>query len=274
MKFEFFSKNGVILPIAEATVSLLSVEYAYGFGVYETIRVNNKKALFLDDHIERLIKSAEIIKLEHTLTADNIKKYIEDTINHTDELTYNMKMLLIGATKPEDVNFYIFCSSPLFPDKKLYKDGISTITSQYERIYPQSKTLNMLQSYLSYRDAKNNGSYDAILINRDGNITEGTRTNFFAIKGNTLYSPLEKDILLGVTRKHVIEVARNNGFIVEERNIPLNSLSQYDGAFLTSTSTKIVPIKKIDNFEYEKIPETLISLMGSFNNFLDTNYKV
>ncbi len=268
MEFNIFSKNGKVLPITDATVSLLSVEYAYGFGVYETLRVSNKKALFLEDHVERLLKSAEIIKLNHSLSGQDIQQFTNNLIAKTDVDTYNMKMLLIGATKPEDVSFYIFCSNPLFVDKKLYRDGIKTITAQYERSYPHSKSLNMLGSYIAYRDAKQHDCYDAILVNRDGNITEGTRTNFFTIKGNVIYSPPEKDILLGVTRKNIIEVAKNNGFVVEEQNISLASLKDYDGAFLTSTSTKIVPIKKINDFEYGEIPDSLKKLMLVFDEYL------
>jgi branched-subunit amino acid aminotransferase/4-amino-4-deoxychorismate lyase len=265
MQFNFFSKNGKILPITEAVIPLSSIEYTYGFGVYETLRVSNKKALFVEDHIDRLIKSAEIISLSHTLTTEDIKKYIAEIIGHTTEETYNLKILLIGAAMSEDASIYIFCSAPLFPDKKLYKEGISTTTSHFERAYPQAKTLNMLQSYLSYREAKNKGCYDALLINKDGNITEGTRTNFLAVKGNTIYSPFEKDILLGVARKYALQVAQDNGFIVEEKNIQENSLHEYDGAFLTSTSAKILPIRKIGNFEYKEIPESVTRLMRLFD---------
>ena len=186
-------------------------------------------------------------------------------VAQTKETTYNLKLMLIGAPAPENADFYIFCSAPLFPDKKLYRDGVKTRTVNYERAYPQAKSLNMLQSYVAYRDAKNNGCYDALLVNKEGNITEGTRTNFLAVKGNTIYSSLEKDILLGVARKYVLEIAQENGFAVEERNIPKESLREYDGAFLTSTSSKIMPIKKVDDFEYEKIPDTIYRLIDLFN---------
>ena len=265
MEFNFFSKNGKVLPIAQATVSLLSLEYAYGFGVYETLRVKDGQPLFIDDHVERLIKSAEIIKLEHALSVADIKKYIIDVLARTKENTYNIKLMLVGAPKPEDADFYIFASAPLFPDKKLYREGVRTIAVNFERPYPQAKTLNMLQSYLAYREAKSKDCYDALLVNREGNITEGTRTNFLAVKGNTIYSPFEKDILLGVARKYVLQTAKENGFMVEERNIPKNSLNEYDGAFLTSTSSKIMPIKKVDDFEYEKIPESVYRLIDLFN---------
>ena len=197
--------------------------------------------------------------------ASDIKKYIADVVAHTKEETCNLKLMLVGAARPEDADLYIFCSTPLFPDKKLYKEGVKTITVNFERAYPHAKSLNMLQSYIAYREAKSGGCYDALLVNSGGFITEGTRTNFLTIKGSTIYSPFEKDILLGVARKYVLETAKENGFTVEERNIPKNNLNEYDGAFLTSTSSKIMPIKKVDDFEYEKIPESIYRLIDLFN---------
>jgi branched-chain amino acid aminotransferase len=269
MPYDIFSKNGQILPISEAAVPLASIEYAYGFGVYETVRVKNKAPLFIADHIDRLLKSAQIIALEHAFSEEAIKGFVQDLVSKIDSPAYNLKILLIGAPDPENASLYITCSSPFFPDKKMYRDGIKMITAHYERAYPRAKTLNMLQSYMAYHDAQRQGAYDALLINREGNITEGTRTNFFAIKGTSIYSPREKDILLGVTRKHVVEVARDNGYTLEEADIALQDLKEYDGAFLSSTSSKILPIKSVDDFEYAAISAELARLIGLFDAFMN-----
>lgn len=178
-------------------------------------------------------------------------------------------MLLIGAPTKEGAQLYIICLNPLFPDRKLYRDGATFITQSYERAFPQAKTLNMLQSYLAYRDAKRVGAYDALLLNRQGNITEGTRTNFYCIKGQTIYTPPEKDILLGVTRKAVLKVAVENGYNIVEQDIKPSDISLYDGAFISSTSSKIIPVKMINDQILNPQPETLVKLMGLFNDFLD-----
>jgi len=271
MSFNIFSKNGQILPISEANVSLNSIEYAYGFGVYETLRVNKHKPLFLNDHIKRLIISAEIIKLDHIFSIEIIEQYVLDFISKTETDTFNVKILLIGSIKKENASIYILGSNPLFLDRKLYRDGVELITVNYERVYPQAKSLNMLQSYMSYKEAQSKNAYDSLLINREGNITEGTRTNFFVIKNKTIYSAPENEILLGVTRKNILDVAIKNGYIVEEKNIKLGRLNDYDGAFLTSTSTKIVPIRKVNDFRYESIPDELINLVKLFDDFLELN---
>ncbi len=274
MSFKYFSKNGEIRPIEEAVISLERIEYTYGFGVYEAVRVSNGIVYFWEHHVERLLSSATIIGLEHPFSGEMVKKAILELVEKTEAETYNLKVLLIGAPKKEDALLSILCFNPCFPDKKMYRDGVELTTTNYERLYPHAKTLNMLQSYLSYRDARARGCYDSALINRRGHITEGTRTNFFTIKGNTLYTPREEEILLGVTRKAVLHVAQKNGFVVEEKDIRPEDLKQYDGVFLTSTSSKIVPIRKVGDIECPPAPENLKHLMKLFGEFLEESHGV
>jgi branched-subunit amino acid aminotransferase/4-amino-4-deoxychorismate lyase len=267
--FKYYSKNCEIRPIEEAVVSLERIEYTYGFGVYEAIRVSNGVVYFLDHHIERLLGSALIISLEHDFSGEKIKNAILELVAKTEVATYNLKVLLIGGPKKEDAFLSILCFNPFFPDKKMYRDGVELSVTYYERLYPHAKTLNMLQSYLSYRDARAKGCYDSALINRRGCITEGTRTNIFAIKDDILYTPNESEILLGVTRKAVLHVAMKNGFRVEEKDLRLEDLQNFQGVFLTSTSSKIVPIRKIGEIICPPTPESLKRLMKLFGDFLE-----
>lgn len=268
MNFNFFSKNGEILPITEAVIPVSSIEYAYGFGVYETIRVSNRMIYFLNDHLGRLAESAETIGLEHNFTSINITSYISELIRKNEIQTCNIKILLIGAMNKENAQLFILALNPLYPDRKLYREGADVITYNYVRAFPHAKTLNMLQSYLAYKKAKEAGCYDALLVNNDGNITEGTRTNFFCIKDNTIYTPPESEILLGVTRKAVLKTASVNGYKKIEKNIGVGDIQNYDGAFITSTSSKIMPVKKINDRILKPIPENLLTLMKLYDEFL------
>ena len=271
MEFKYFSHNGELRPIVDAVVPLSNIEYQYGFGVYETIRVANGVIYFVDDHIERLLESARIIALEHPFDAPFVEKAIRDLVSKNEITTCNLKILLIGAPTPDKVSLSIQCLNPLFPPDSLYRDGAKCITYTYERAFPHAKTLNMLQSYLAYRSAKAGGAYDALLINRNGEITEGTRTNFFCIRGKTLYSPPEDEILLGVTQKALFRVASLNGYTIEHTTIKPADVSSYDGAFLTSTSTKILPIRSIEDVLLQHQPLALKDLMGYFKRFLEEN---
>jgi len=266
MSFQYFSCNGEILPVDRAVVPLASIEYSYGFGVYETIRVSGGQPRFLEDHCARLQASADAIGLEHNYQPSEIGQYITDVSRANEVETCNVKVLLIGGRSAAEASLYVVCLAPYFVDRKLYKTGCHCTTYKYERMYPHAKTLNMLPSYLAYRDAQKAGAHDALLINRRGEITEGTRSNFYTIREKTLYSPPESEILLGVTRSHVLALAHRQGFTVVEKPIPLEGLAQYEAAFLTSTSAKIVPIRSVDSFQYSSgQPEMLKSLMQAFN---------
>jgi branched-chain amino acid aminotransferase len=261
------SQNGHLIPVAQAQVSVANIEYAYGFGVYETLRVVGGRPRFLAEHLARLAKSAQLIGLEHALTLEQLENWITQLLQAETIDVCNVKILLIGGRTAADAQLYILPLAPLFPDRKLYRDGVATITQHFERPWPQAKTLSMLGSYLAYRQARLAQCYDALLINRQGAITEGTRTNFLALQGRTVVSPPFSEVLDGVVRRHVLTVAAEAGFTYREEPIMANVLEQYDGFFLTSTSTKIMPISRIDD-RTMAIPAALTELMAAFADYL------
>lgn len=265
MEFSYFSRNGELLPLSDAKIPLSNIEYQYGFGVYETLRVVNGVPYFVAQHVERLIESALIIGLEHSYTLEIVRANIAALIEKTGQGTYNLKILLVGGKEPV---LSILPLNPLFPDKKLYRDGVACVTQRYERLFPHAKTLNMLGSYLAYGAAKKAGAYDALLLDEEDSIVEGTRTNFFCIKGKTIISPPEERILLGVTRSVLYKVAVQNNFQILEEHIPLQSLDSYDGAFLTSTSSGVLPVASIDTHRFPGVSDALKELIRAFDTFV------
>ena len=274
MNFKYFSHNGVMKPVAEAVVPLPSIEYSYGFGVYETVRVHSSVPYYLRDHVDRLMESARILGLEHSFASDSVVLNVQKLVAKTDSPAFNLKLLLIGGRTSTDANLYIICLNPLFPDKKMYRDGVKTITVQHERNFPHAKTLNMLGSYLAYEKARSMDAYDALLVNKKDEIVEGTRTNFFVMKDRTIVSPPEEEILLGVTRKMVLMVARAHNFEVAMRPIKRAELGEYDAAFLTSTSSNIMPIRSVDAHTFSITSAPLRALMVAFDRFLDASKGV
>ncbi len=269
----FISHNGNLIKETDAKISIKNIELTYGFGVYETIKLRNDKIFFLDKHIARLFESAEILGLEHTFSHEIIKSYILDLKEKNNQESINIKMILLGGKTAAEANLYIMMLAPKFLDKKFYKIGVHTIAKTYERFLPNAKSLNMLPSYLIFREAKAAGAHDALLLDKNGNILEGTRSNFFAIKDKTLYSAQEDKILNGITRQTVLECALENGFEQKEEAVELKEINNFDGAFLTHTSGKIVPIKSIDQFEFESIAKNIKELIKLYNNFLNNINK-
>lgn len=164
--------------------------------------------------------------------------------------------------------------APIYPDKKIYRDGVKVMTYNYVRFLPEAKTLNMLPSYLAYSEGRRQGAYDTLFIDKKGCIAEGTRTNFFAIKNKILYTAPVGKVLDGVTRRTVIDCALENGFKIIEKDIKLEGISKFDGAFLTSTSGKIVPIKTIHSSQFGVhnfgiICEEIKKLIIFYNDYLN-----
>lgn len=264
----YFSKNGELFGIEQAVVSIDDLEFSYGFGVYENLKMRNRVLYFAKQHIVRLCASAKAIELLHCFEEEFIANALNELIYKNEIDTANIKMLLLGGKEQKDARLFIFFLNPKFTDRKLYKEGAGVISARYERLFPQAKTLNMLGSYLAYGKAVQKGCYDVLLIDKNGNALEGTRTNFYAMKHNTIVTAPSKYVLNGVTRQTVLSVARESGFVVEEELIPYSSLALYEGAFLTSTSSNIMPLQKIDAHEFAGIPDGIKKLMKAYKEFL------
>lgn len=261
MSYLFCSLNGKIIEPRDANVSVFSIEYGYGFGVYEHIRIVKGSPYFLKEHLDRLMESSRIIGLGHLITPPIVSQWLNVLLKRLPKESFNVKILLIGAKTPEQVQCYILPLPALFPKKEWYQHGVSTVSVRYERPFPQAKTLSMLSSYLAYRIARTSDCYDALAIDGEGNVREGTRTNIMFVKGKTLFKSPQELILAGVTQAVVLECAKKLTLVVKERNIAYSSIAQFDGAFLTSTSVGVVPVKRINDHEFQTIP-TLIRILA------------
>lgn len=267
----YYSVNGELRPTTEAVVSIDDINFAYGFGVYETLKLRTGVIFFPERHTERLLHSAQMIDLAHPFTREQIEGAVADLARANGMCDANIKMLLIGSPEVEsgeNAHLYVFMLNPLFPRRELYRDGAEAVCFEGERRYPQSKSLDMLTSTLAYRSARRAGAYDALLVNREGEITEGTRTNLFYTDGATVYQPPKSEALLGVTKLTLEERLADDGIEVVERPLLRSELGSWAGYFFTSTSSRVIPITRIDEHGFE-IPELTRRIMRSYDAYLD-----
>jgi len=244
--------NGELIEEREANVSIMDKGYFFDFTVYSSVKVVQGKIFFPEYHITRLFESSKLIGIKHNFSEKEVLSWINKIVEINKLKDSLLKVLLIGDPDGNDkVKLFIFQVSGLtyYPDK-LYKNGAKVITYNGERRVPQSKTKDLLMSFLAFREAKENEAIDALLIDRDGNIREGTRTNFFAIKGKTIFSALDEDVLGGITKKIVLEVSKKD-FDIKHGKIPLANIKNYDEFFITSTSMNVMPIKQIDDMVFD-----------------------
>jgi branched-subunit amino acid aminotransferase/4-amino-4-deoxychorismate lyase len=248
------SCNGELINKSEAVVSVDDINFAYGYGVYETMKVRKGLVYFPERHEERLFHSAEIIELEHRWKQGDIVREVERLVRANEAENANIKALLIGGSGPDPAataRLYIMTLSPLFPDRKLYRDGVSLITFEGERQFPQSKSLSMTMSSLAFKHAGRAGAYDALLVDRDGYITEGTRTNLYYTDGRAVYTPPAHRVLTGVTKLTLEEEMRSRGMSLLERDLHRSELPTWESLFLTSTSSKVMPVSRVDTHTFQ-----------------------
>lgn len=250
---EYFVRNGEILPVAEATVPIDDVNFAYGYGVYETLKIRDRILYFPEAHEERLFRSAGVIGLEHLFPSGEIVRGIRElgAANGIPDAT--VKVLLIGGTPAEGAagaRWEAMLLPAITPDPRLYEEGAKAISFEGERHYPASKSLSMTMSTVAFRQAQRLGAYDAVLVNREGFMTEGTRTNLFAVVAGAVVTPPREQCLDGVTRESLLEVIRDLGLPLQEEPLPRSLVNaepgQLEGLMLSSTSTKLLPLRELD----------------------------
>lgn len=268
-----FSQNGIIRPLSEAQIPANRIESMYGFGVYETLKVRNGILYFVKEHVNRLLHSADCIELEHPFSQESVETCIHQLVESVQADSLNIKMLLMGASQKEDAQLYIFPLAPYFPKRSWYRDGVTVCSFVYERWMPQSKSLNMLPSYYYYTHAKREGHYDALYVDSAGKFREGSRTNIYFMKGTKIVSPPKEDVLEGVTMMTLEKAIENSAFNIRYQRIPYTSIQKYDAAFLSSTSTKIIPIREIDGRAVSISPE-LRRLIDAYNTWLEKSQGI
>lgn len=214
--------------------------------VYEVIRVLSGVPLFLEEHLERLRKSIDLLNFQYDLSLLEIREQIYNLIKINDYPKQNIKIIVNNLDDPAKNTFMFFIPSQ-YPSSEDYNKGIKTISFKAERHNPNAKVVaNHLREEIN-KSIEANGAYEAILINKNGEITEGSRSNVFLVKDDKLYTAPATDVLVGITRSRIINIATNLKIPVIEAVIPISFLQDIEGIFLTGTSPKVLPIATVDN---------------------------
>ncbi|WP_337872954.1 aminotransferase class IV [Ignavibacterium sp.] len=247
--------NGKFIPVENISVSPFDRGFLFADGVYETLRTYNKKLFMLQKHLERLqyslnqlsINFHESDKIENLIYRcaelnnlnSDFSAYIQITRGNSFPRTHHFQ----SQIKP---NLFINVSEIKNREKEI-NEGVS-ITFEPDIRWNRCdiKSISLLPNVLANHKAISSGHYEAVFF-RDNLITEGTHTNFFAVKnGNVLTAPLSNFILNGVTRNIVFQLCMQNNIQIAEEYLRVNEIFEYDEFFITGTMTEITPAVRID----------------------------
>ncbi len=268
MSVSFF--NGNFVDTENILVSILDMGILRGYGVFEFVRTYSGIPFCLDDHLDRLKFSSDKVHLKLPYSKDEISSIVETLIKKNGGGEFYIRIVLTAGNARDHLlpgsnpTFaIIFDRAPLMSEK--INSSISLYSIPFQRQFHDIKSLQYMGASLCFQKAVEMGFQDALYLDDFQNILESTTSNFFGVIGNTIVTPCDK-VLPGITRKVVIELAKDAGLKVEMRQLSYDELKHFSEAFITSSIKEIMPVSKIDNFDFSiKGPVTtqLIALFTS-----------
>ena len=195
--------------------------------------------------MERLTASVKLQGKEMLADIPALRRAIITLIRSDKKKETNLK-IVFNYNNGTD-NFLVYFIEPAYPTAEQYRNGVKGILFNAERKDPESKVINHKLRSAIYHRLILEGAYEALLVNENKMITEGSRSNIFFLKGETLVTAPDNLILNGITRKHILEICSENKMKVELRCVSMNEISEYDAVFMTGTSPMVLPFCCIDD---------------------------
>ncbi|WP_181349088.1 branched-chain-amino-acid transaminase [Thalassobacillus sp. CUG 92003] len=260
MNSQYIFLSGEYVDKNEAVVSVYDHGFLYGDGVFEGIRAYEGNIFKLEEHLNRLYDSAKSIMLDVPYSKEELKDIIAETVKKNQlESAYIRVVVSRGAgnlgldpascSKPRVV--VIAEALALFP-KELYERGVrlASVASRRNRpdvLPPQVKSLNYLNNILVKMEANQAGVDEALMLNDQGYVTEGSADNIFIVKNGLLYTPpVYLGALEGITRNAIIDLARDHGYEVKEEPFTRHDVYVADEVFLTGTAAEVIAVVEVD----------------------------
>ncbi len=248
----------------DANTHLLTHTLHYGLGVFEGVRAYNTSkgpSIFrLQDHTERLFKSASTVNMKIPFSVENINQAHIKVIqaNNLDE-AYIRPMCFYGSEgmglRADNLNVHTMVAAwewPSYMDPEAREKGIKVKLSTYKRQVknPVSNAKvngNYVHSIVALTEALDAGFDEALMLDADGYVAEGSGENFFIVKDGKLYSPFLDSCLDGITRKTIIDLAMELKIPFQEKKITVEDVFDADESFFSGTAAEVVPINSLDN---------------------------
>ena len=239
---------------------------------YEVIRIIGGRFLFLNDHLERLRHSTLESGLKFPGEA-SIRECLKSLLKVNPFKDGNIRLCLQNS-KSSDPDLLCYFVPWIYPDECTYLSGVQLVSYAHERPNPgikkwDEKFRSNVKEYI-----RDHGVYEALLLNKEGEITEGSRSNIFFIDAsNQLITPPEKAILPGITRKYVIQICRKEAIKIEERKVSMRELDALEACFISGTSPKVLPVWQIDQYQFKADHPTVRLIMERFESILNKNLE-
>jgi len=242
---KYFIKNKQLIPISEFDISIFKT----GESVYEVVRIMNGRPIFLDEHLDRLQYSLDLIYGNSQYSRTTLENEILKLI-HSNEIEEGNLKIEIQKTK-EGFSHLLYFIPHRYPTKEQIENGIRMRFQFDERPNPNAKVSNWQVRGNANSIIDKHQIYETLLVNSNGYITEGSRSNIFFIKDKKLYSAPKEWILPGITRLKVLQICEENRIPVFHEKIHYTEIHRFDSAFITGTSPGILQVREIEEINFQ-----------------------
>lgn len=242
--------NGSLHPTVATGIDPAAPVFLYGAGLFETIRIENSRLLFLNEHLERLASSAERLGWPAP-EKETIPAALQAAVA-ANGVTTGRARLNFFQGQEEGFNLLLAVDDGLPYTSQDYRRGcqaaIVSIPRNQRSPLAGLKTMNYLENLLALAEARAKGAREALLLNLDGYLAEGSRSNLFIVCDDTLYTPnLASGPLPGLARARILNIAAGLGLTVKEEPLPPEALPVAREAFLTNSLMEILPLTQVDD---------------------------
>ena len=253
--------NGLFWTIDKANISVLDRGFTHGDGLFETMRVYSGKIFRLEHHLDRLFQSARSILIELPITRNEIRSAIYAALK-LNGLSNSIVRLTVTRGKLDSGVNIDYSSPPTIVilvkpvkaiSKKTYKEGIGIKLYKKSAIRTQGisnkiKSCNYLSNIILRENALKENFFEAILLDHNHNVTEGTISNIFIIKNNQIKTPITNEFVLsGIIRQAILDLCLENNIPFKEDLITERELYEADELFLTNSAIEILPVRNINH---------------------------
>ncbi|MDB2653866.1 branched-chain amino acid transaminase [Luminiphilus sp.] len=258
--------DGELVPWGEAKVHVLTHTFHYGLGVFEGVRAyetaDQGACIFrLKEHTDRLFRSAKILQMDMPFDKDTLNEAQREVVrvNNLKE-GYIRPMCFLGSEgmglRADNLKTHVMVAAwpwPSYMDPEARHRGIRVRTSSYTRHHVNITMCkakangNYINSILALREALDAGCEEALLLDNEGYVAEGSGENVFLVRDGTIYTPELTSCLEGITRDSIFRIAADLGYQVKERRITRDEVYIADEAFFTGTAAEVVPIRELDS---------------------------
>ncbi len=238
-----------------------------GTVIYEVIRIIEGVPLFLEDHLKRLHQSLIFNKVEHLIDLTCVKNEIELLIEANHFVQGNVRYEIIFHNNHiQRLAYYI---PHFYPPPAWYESGVQLVSLYANRKNPSAKVVQPNLKQLVEQRLSESGAYEVILINEQGEITEGSRSNLFFIVNDHIYTAPDHAVLGGITRNYVLKIISDKQLQLISEALKYNELRNCQAAFLTGTSPGVIPIRCIDNFNFNSEHYLIKIIMTEYNKLVN-----